>query len=32
LGKWLRGEAKAKFGSLDSYADTVAKHAALGSE
>ncbi|MFA7270204.1 MAG: CZB domain-containing protein [Sterolibacterium sp.] len=27
LGKWLHGEAKAKFGRLKSYADCVEKHA-----
>jgi hypothetical protein len=29
FGKWLHGEAKDKFGSLASYADCVAKHAAF---
>jgi len=27
LGKWLHGEAKAKFGKLQSYAQCVSKHA-----
>lgn len=29
LGKWLHGEAKAKFGSLQSHSACVAKHAAF---
>ncbi len=27
LGKWLHGEAKAKFSRLNSYAECIAKHA-----
>ena len=27
FGKWLYGEGKVKFGSTDSYADCVSKHA-----
>jgi hypothetical protein len=26
FGKWLRGEAQAKYGTLDAYADCVTKH------
>ena len=29
LGKWLHGEAKPKFGGLQSYVSCVAKHAAF---
>jgi len=29
FGKWLFGEAKAKFGTLDSYSECVSKHAAF---
>jgi len=29
LGKWLHGDAKAKFGSLSSYSICMAKHAAF---
>jgi hypothetical protein len=29
LGKWLHGEAKSKFGRLQSYTTCVAKHAAF---
>ncbi|NOT98531.1 MAG: CZB domain-containing protein [Sideroxydans sp.] len=29
LGKWLHGEGKAQLGSLNCYADCVAKHAAF---
>jgi methyl-accepting chemotaxis protein len=32
LGKWLHGEAKAKFAALPSYSLCVAKHAAFHSE
>jgi len=32
LGKWLYGEAKAKFGKLASYSEVVAKHAAFHTE
>lgn len=32
LGKWLHGEAKAKFGRLSSYADCVTKHTAFHAE
>ncbi len=29
LGKWLHGDAKAKFGKLASYSECVSKHAAF---
>ncbi len=29
LGKWLHGDAKSKFGKLQSYAECVTKHAAF---
>ncbi len=29
LGKWLHGEAKAKFGKNDAFAECVSKHAAF---
>jgi len=32
LGKWLHGEAKSKYSALDSYKDTVAKHAIFHAE
>jgi len=32
LGKWLHGEARAKFGQLASHAECVQKHAAFHAE
>ncbi|HJV51715.1 MAG TPA: CZB domain-containing protein [Noviherbaspirillum sp.] len=32
LGKWLHGDAKARYGKLPSYAQCVLKHAAFHSE
>ena len=32
LGKWLHGEAKAKFASLASHADCVSRHAHFHAE
>ena len=32
LGKWLHGDAKAKFGKLASHSDCIAKHAAFHTE
>lgn len=29
FGKWLHGEARAKYGSLQSYRDCISKHAAF---
>lgn len=29
FGKWLHGEARSKFGKLDSYSECVSKHAAF---
>lgn len=29
LGKWLHGDAKARYGALHSYAECVSKHAAF---
>lgn len=32
LGKWLYGDAKTKFGNLESHADCVSKHATFHTE
>lgn len=32
LGKWLHGEARAKYGSLQAYRDCVSRHAAFHTE
>lgn len=32
LGKWLHGDARSQFGTLASYRDCVAKHAAFHAE